>query len=141
MLIGEYNQNLDAKGRLNIPSKFRNDLGDSFVVSKGLNNTVYIYPKEEWRRFEQEIKSAIPSRRRMLQHFFCTGAEECGIDSQGRVVIPPKIREYAGLVKEVVVIGVSDKVEVWEKTKWDEYMNSSAFSEEEISSFVDELGM
>lgn len=141
MLIGEYNQNIDAKGRVNVPAKFRDDLGESFVISKGLDNCVYIYPKEEWKRFEQELCSVQPTQRRMLHRFFFSGAEECGIDSQGRVVIPPKIREYAGLSKEIVVIGVSDKVEIWDRDKWEAYMDNPAFDAEEIAKVMEDLGI
>ena len=141
MLIGEYNQNIDAKGRANVPAKFRDDLGESFVISKGLDNCVYIYPKEEWKRFEQELCSVQPTQRRMLHRFFFSGAEVCGIDSQGRVVIPPKIREYAGLSKEIVVIGVSDKVEIWDRGKWEAYMDNPAFDAEEIAKEMEDLGV
>lgn len=141
MLIGEYSQNLDAKGRVNIPAKFRTDLGESFVISKGLDNCAYVYPKEEWKRFEQELCSVQPTQRRMLNRFFFSGAEECCIDGQGRVVIPPKIREYAGLSKEVVVIGVSDKVEIWDRSRWESYMENPAFDPDEIAKVMEELGI
>ncbi len=141
MLIGEYNQNLDAKGRLNIPSKFRNDLGEAFVVSKGLDNSVWIYPKEEWLRFTQELESAPADRRRKLQRFFCSGAEECSIDSQGRVVLPAKIREYANITKEVVVVGVSNKVEVWNSSAWESYMDDPQFDADEIAKVMEEIGI
>lgn len=141
MLIGEYRQNIDTKGRVNVPAKFRDDLGSSFVVSKGLDNCVYIYPKEEWHRFEQELRSAQATQRRMLHRFFFSGASECEIDTQGRVVIPPNIREYAGLSKEIVVIGMSDKVEIWDREKWDSYMDDPAFESEEIAKFMENLGI
>ena len=141
MLIGEYNQNLDAKGRINIPAKFRDDLGSAFVVSKGLDNCANIYPKQEWERFKQELYAVPSSKRRSLQRFFFSGAEECTIDAQGRVVIPPRIREYAGLVKEIVVVGVSDKVEIWNRDKWEEYMNSDEFNSEAVAGIMEELGI
>ncbi len=141
MLIGEYHQNIDAKGRINVPAKFRVDLGETFVIAKGLDHCVYVYPKEEWNRFEEELCTVQPTQRRLLQRFFFSGAEECSVDSQGRVVIPPKIREYAGLQKEIVVIGVSDKVEVWNREKWEEYMEDPAFEAEEIAKVMEELGI
>lgn len=141
MLIGEYNQNLDAKGRINIPAKFRDDLGGSFVVSKGLDNCANIYPKCEWERFKQELYTVPASKRRSLQRFFFSGAEECAVDSQGRVVIPPRIREYAALEKEIVVVGVSDKVEIWNRDKWEEYMNSPEFDAEAVADIMEELGI
>ena len=141
MLIGEYNQNLDVKGRINIPAKFRDDLGSSFVVSKGLDNCVYVYPKEEWERFKQELYSVPSSKRRQLQRFFFSGAEECSVDTQGRVVIPPRIREYAGLTKEIVVIGVSDKVEIWNRDNWKAYMDKPDFNADAVAAIMEELGI
>ena len=141
MLIGEYHQNIDAKGRINIPAKFRLDLGESFVVAKGLDNCVYLYPKAAWERFEEELCSVPPTQRRRLHRFFFSGAEECSADTQGRVVIPPKIREYAGLQKEIVVIGVSDKIEVWGLEQWNRYMEDPAFEAEEIAKVMEDLGI
>ena len=141
MLIREYHQNIDAKGRINIPAKFRLDLGESFVVAKGLDNCVYLYPKAAWERFEDELCSVQPTQRRRLHRFFFSGAEECSADTQGRVVIPPKIREYAGLQKEIVVIGVSDKIEVWGLEQWNRYMEDPAFEAEEIAKVMEDLGI
>ncbi len=141
MLVGEYFQNIDEKGRINIPSKFRHDLGESFVVAKGLDNCVSIYPKEEWERFLELLKSIPPSQRRPLQRFFGSGSEECAIDSQGRVVIPPKIRAHAGLSKEIVVVGDTEKVEVWNRQDWEEYISGSEFETENVAKIMEELGM
>ena len=141
VLIGEYNQTIDAKGRVNVPSKFREELGGSFVVSKGLDNCVCVYPKDEWERFKAELDTVPASKRRMLSRFFFSGAEECDTDSQGRVLIPPKIREYAGLNKEIVVVGMSDKVEIWDRSSWENYMDNPAFDAEEIAKAMEELGI
>lgn len=141
MLIGEYHQNIDAKGRINIPSKFRLDLGESFVVAKGLDNCAYIYPKEAWQAFQEGLCSAQPTQRRHLQRFFFSGAEECSIDSQGRVLIPSHVREYANLQKEIVVVGVSDKVEIWNRDAWTDYMKEPAFEAEAIASIMEEMGI
>ncbi len=141
MLIGEYYQNLDAKGRINVPAKFREDLGEAFVVSRGLDSCVCIYPKDEWERFKEELYTVQPSKRRMLSRFFFSGAEECSIDSQGRVVLPQKIREYAGLEKEIVVVGMSDKVEIWARESWEAYLQDPAFDAEEIAKAMEELGL
>lgn len=141
MLMGEYYQNLDSKGRINVPAKFRADLGDSFVVSKGLEHCVSIYPKAEWERFRQELHAVPSSKRRGLERFFFSGAEERSIDAQGRVLIPPQIREYAELDGEIVVIGVSDKVEIWSRTKWEAYMNQPDFEADAIAEVMEELGI
>ncbi len=141
MLVGEYFQNIDDKGRINIPSKFRHDLGETFVVAKGLDNCVSIYPKEEWERFLELLKNIPPSQRRPLQRFFGSGSEECAIDSQGRVVIPPKIRTHAGLQKEIVVVGDTEKVEVWNRQDWENYISSPEFETENVAKIMEELGM
>lgn len=141
MLIGEYHQNIDVKGRINVPAKFRVDLGESFVIAKGLDNCVYVYPKEEWKRFEEGLCSVQPTQRRHLHRFFFSGAEECSIDTQGRVVIPPQIREYANLQKEIVVVGVSNKVEIWDRAKWEAYMENPAFEAEEIAKIMEDMGI
>ncbi len=143
VLIGEYFQNIDDKGRINIPSKFRRDLGESFVVAKGLDNDscVSIYPKEEWERFLEPLKNVPPSRRRDLQRLIGSMSEECTIDSQGRVVIPPKIRTHAGLEKEIVVVGDTEKVEVWNRKDWEDYISSDAFNLDNVAKIMEELGM
>ncbi len=141
MLMGEYYQNLDSKGRVNVPAKFRLDLGESFVVSKGLEHCVSIYPKAEWERFQAELHTVPSSKRRGLERFFFSGAEERSIDGQGRVLIPPQIREYAGLTNEIVVIGVSDKVEIWDREKWETYMNQPEFDADAIAEIMEELGI
>ncbi len=141
MLIGEYHQNLDAKGRVNVPSKLRADLGESFVVSKGLDYCAYVYPKPEWERFKEMLATVPSSKRRQLERFFFSGAVECSIDAQGRVLVPPSIREYADLSKEVVVIGVSDKLEIWDKDKWSTYMDKPEFSADAIAEAMEELGI
>lgn len=141
MLIGEYNQSIDAKGRVNIPAKFREDLGASFVVAKGLDACVCIYPKTEWEKFQAELLSDNNVQRRRLHRYFFSGAVDCEIDSQGRALIPPTIREFAGLDKEIVVIGVSNRVEIWNKEKWNEYMDTPECDAEEIAKVMEELGL
>ncbi len=141
MLIGEYYQNIDEKGRINVPSKFRHDLGETFVVAKGLDNCVSIYPKSKWEGFLESLMAIPPSQRRPLQRFFGSGSEECSVDSQGRVVIPPKIREYAGLQKEIVVVGDTEKVEVWNRQAWTEYIGGPEFETENVAKIMEELGM
>ncbi|MBO5363982.1 MAG: cell division/cell wall cluster transcriptional repressor MraZ [Clostridia bacterium] len=116
-------------------------MGESFVVAKGLDNCVSIYPKAEWERFLELLMTIPPSQRRPLQRFFGSGSEECTVDSQGRVVIPPKIREHAGLQKEIVVVGDTEKVEVWNRQAWTEYIGSPEFETENVAKIMEELGM
>lgn len=141
MLIGEYFHNLDTKGRVSIPSKFRDDLGGTFVLSKGVNDCLCAYSKEEWESFKEELLGLRGADARMLRRFFFSGATECEIDAQGRVVIPPLYREYAGLGREVVIVGVSNCMEIWDKTAWNKYMNNPALESAEIENAMERLGL
>ena len=111
MLIGEYNQTIDAKGRVNVPSKFRDDLGGSFVVSKGLDNCVCIYPKDEWERFKAELDTVPASRRRMLSRFFFSGAEECDMQSKKVKCFRRKVPSYP-YKTNVIALKISVKLSV-----------------------------
>ena len=141
MLIGEYYHNLDAKGRVSIPSKFRDDLGGTFVLSKGLDNCLYAYSTKEWEGFQNELLALRGQDAQKVRRFFFSGASECEIDTQVRVVLPPVFREYAGLKKELVIIGVSNRAEIWDKEKWEKYISDSSFDSEEISSAMERLGL
>jgi len=124
MLIGEYNHNIDSKGRLILPSKFRTELGDSFVITKGFDGCLYGYSIDEWKAIEEKIKTlplVTGKDARNFTRFFFSSAIECEIDSQGRILISQNLREYAMLQKEVVIIGVSSRIEIWSKEKWNEY--------------------
>ena len=140
MLIGEYYHNLDAKGRVSIPSKFRDDLGGSFVLSKGLDNCLYAYSVSEWETFKNELLTMRGSNAQKIRRFFFSGATECEIDSQGRVVIPPNFREFAELLKEVVIVGVSNRAEIWNKENWEKYISDSSFDSAEIAKAMEEMG-
>ncbi len=141
MLIGEYYHNLDSKGRVSIPSKFRDDLGGTFVLSRGLDNCLYAYSVKEWEGFQQELLALRGADAQKIRRFFFSGASECEIDSQGRAVIPPSFRAYAGLEKEIVILGVSNRAEIWAKDKWSEYMMDSSFESEEIAKAMERLGI
>ena len=141
MLIGEYYHNLDAKGRVSIPSKFRDDLGGTFVLSKGLDNCLYAYSVKEWEGFQNELLAIRGADAQRVRRFFFSGASECEIDAQGRVVLPPAFREYAGLKKELVIIGVSNRAEIWDKEKWEGYISDSSFDSVEISDAMERLGL
>ncbi|SFR14759.1 division/cell wall cluster transcriptional repressor MraZ [Desulfoscipio geothermicus] len=135
MFLGEYQHNIDAKGRLIIPARLREGLGDKFIITKGLDSCLFAYPMEEWSALEQKMRS-LPFTRadaRAFVRFFFAGATECEIDKQGRILVPANLREYAGLEKEVVVIGVSNRVELWSRERWEKYNEESASSVEEIA--------
>lgn len=126
MFMGEFQHSIDDKGRVIIPAKFRESLGPSFVVTRGLDQCLFVYPMEEWGVMEQKLK-ALPlmkSDARAFTRFF-SGATECELDKQGRVNLPGNLREYAKLDKDCVVLGVSNRVEIWSKGIWESYFNQS----------------
>jgi MraZ protein len=135
VFLGEYHHSIDEKGRMIIPAKFRDALGSSFIMTRGLDRCLFVYPREEWNLLEQKLK-ALPlmkSDARAFTRFFFSGATECELDRQGRVNIPPNLREHANLIKETVVIGVSNRVEVWSKENWEQYNKESEQSFNEIA--------
>lgn len=143
MFLGEHHHTIDAKGRLIIPSRFREDLGEKFVLTKGLDTCLFAYPLQEWSILEQKMRSLPMTRSdaRAFVRFFFSGASECETDKQGRILIPANLREYAGLKKEVVVIGVSSRVEIWARDRWEAYSAESASSVEEIAEKMEDLDL
>ena len=142
MLIGEFEHSLDAKGRLIMPAKLREAIGDKFVVTKGLDGCLFAFSIEEWSNFEEKLKSLQLSNRnsREFTRFFLSGATECEIDNQGRFLIPTNLRETASLQKEVVIIGVGTRIEIWDKEKWNSY-NDENISVEDIAENMTMLGI
>ena len=140
MFMGEYNHTIDAKGRLIIPSKFREQLGEAFVITKGNDGCLSIYTKEAWETFLEGIKR-MPNNKITRQYVreFVSSAEEIETDKQGRALIPALLREHAGLEKDVVLAGVIDKIEVWDKTKWDDETNCDNI--DDISEQMAEYGL
>lgn len=136
MLIGEYMQNVDVKGRVNIPAKFRADLGQTFVIAKGID-CIAVYPSDEWKKF---LEKTSRENIKMLR-FFAAGSSECELDTQGRVVIPPNLREYLGLQKEIAVIGAFTYMEIWNRDKWKEYFQDDAFKAENIEDTMHQYGL
>lgn len=128
--MGEYQHSIDDKGRLIIPAKFREELGAGFVVTRGLDHCLFVYPRKEWETLEAKLKSLplTSSDARAFVRFFFSGASECDLDKQGRVLIPSTLREYAKLERDCVVIGVSNRVEIWAKEAWESYSNDAADS-------------
>ncbi|MFR5684207.1 MAG: division/cell wall cluster transcriptional repressor MraZ, partial [Clostridia bacterium] len=120
MFIGEYEHSVDAKGRLIMPAKLREDIGDKFVVTKGLDGCLFAYSQTEWLNFEEKLKTLPLTNKnaRDFVRFFLAGATECEIDKQGRFLISGNLRNYAALEKEVVIVGVLNRIEIWNKDKW-----------------------
>nr|WP_234983875.1 division/cell wall cluster transcriptional repressor MraZ [Selenihalanaerobacter shriftii] len=141
--MGEYIHSMDGKGRVIIPAKFRKELGDEFVATRGLDDCLFIYPMDEWKILEQKLKSLPLTRKdaRAFVRFFFSGATECQLDKQGRISIPSNLRNYAQLEKETVIIGVSNRVELWSKQKWDSYLSEAEESYEDIAETIEELGI
>lgn len=139
MLIGEYQHNIDLKGRVAVPAKFRDDLGENFYITKGLDNCLFVLPKEDWNRLIEKIKTLPISKARGLQRFFFSGAAEVLPDKQGRILIPTKLREYASLDKEVTFIGTSSRVEIWNSAKWADF--NDKLTQENVEEAMDMLDL
>ena len=120
MLIGEYEHSLDAKGRIIMPAKLREDIGEKFVVTKGLDGCLFAFSQTEWKSFEEKLRALPVSNKnaRDFSRFFFAGAIECEIDKQGRFLISSNLRDFAGLEKEVIIIGMNSRLEIWSKEKW-----------------------
>ncbi len=143
MFMGEYRHNVDEKGRMIVPAKFRDSLGASFVVTRGLDRCLFVYPLEEWKKLEEKLKTLPFTKKdaRAFTRFFFSGATECELDKQGRVNIASPLREYAQLEKECVVIGVSNRVEVWSKSIWEEYFDEAEESFSDIAENIVDFDM
>ncbi|MDD2216753.1 MAG: division/cell wall cluster transcriptional repressor MraZ [Eubacteriales bacterium] len=142
MFIGEYQHSIDAKGRIIIPSKFRDELGFKFILTKGLDDCLFIYSMDEWKKFESKLVNlpiASKEARAFVRYFF-SSAVECEIDKQGRLTIPQNLREHAKIDKELVTIGVMSRVEVWSKQEWANY-GSNNLGYDEIAEKMAELGI
>lgn len=141
MLIGEYEHSLDAKGRLIMPAKLRDDIGEVFILTKGLDGCLFAFSKSEWEKFEQKL-SALPvsdKNARAFTRFFFAGAIECEIDKQGRFLISSNLREFASLTKDVVIIGLNSRIEIWSKEKW--MTEDEEISAEDIAEKMTMLGI
>ena len=141
MLIGEYEHSLDAKGRLIMPAKLRQDMGDKFIVTKGLDGCLFAFSQEEWLNFETKLK-ALPlsdKNARNFVRFFLSGATECELDKQGRFLIPNNLRNAGNLEKEVIIIGVGTRLEIWNKQTWEKC--DEDISADEIAENMANLGI
>lgn len=138
MFMGQYEHSIDAKGRIIIPAKYREDLGESFVVTRGLDGCLFLYPQMEWQNFVEKLQG-LPSNQntRKMQRQFLSKAMEVALDKQGRILIPSLLREIAALEKEVVFVGMMNRVEVWDKDR----LNQQELQEDEeaLEATMDEL--
>jgi MraZ protein len=143
MLMGQYEHTIDSKGRVIIPAKFREELGEKFVLTKGLDNCLFVYSLDEWKNIEEKLKTLPLTKKdaRAFTRFFLAGAVECEVDKQGRILIPSHLREHAKIEKDVIFIGVSTRVEIWSKEVWEEYSKSTDVSFEEIAEHLDNFSI
>ena len=142
-MLGQYNHNIDSKGRLIVPARLREALGKNFVVTQGLDNCLYAYPESEWEIFQAKLNALPISNKpaRQFQRFFQAGASDCEIDSQGRVLIPQVLRDFAKIDKEVVVIGNGKKAEIWSKENWEATFSQEALNMDDIAQAMDDLNL
>lgn len=138
LLVGEFSHNIDSKGRLIIPSKFREILGEDFVITKGLDSCLYVFPRNAWTALMEKLEALPLSNKsaRKLTLFFAGSLIDDGFDKQGRVLISSGLKKYAGLEKEVVLAGVLNRIEIWDKAKWEA---NNAMIESDIDGIADQM--
>ena len=145
VFIGTYDHSLDPKGRVILPRKFRDELGQDMVVTKGIERCLYVFPLAEFQAFADKLRK-LPLTERPSRDFvrvFVAGASQETADSQGRVVIPQALRDYAGLTKDIVVVGQLTRVELWDRGEWERYVPAAqaAYSSETNATHLAELGI
>ena len=141
MFMGEYNHTIDAKGRLIIPAKYREVLGDEFVVTKGMDGCLFVFDNSEWQVFAEKLRSLpmIDKEVRQFTRFFLAGAASVEVDKQGRILLPSVLRDFAGITKDTVLIGVGSRIEIWSKDRWEGTVTYQDM--DEISTHMVELGI
>ena len=137
MFMGQYNHTIDSKGRIIIPAKVRDNLGEDFIVTRGLDGCLFIYPRNEWDNIINKYKELPDTKnRRHFMRIFLSGATVCEYDKQGRINIPKPLVEYAKLVKDCIIIGVDEKLEIWSRDCWEKFISEN---EESLSDIADNL--
>ena len=141
MYLGEYNHTIDAKGRLIIPVKFREALGESFVITKGMDGCLFVFDESEWTSFSEKLRALpmINKETRQFTRFFLSGADEVSVDKMGRILIPQNLREFASISKDVLLVGVGNRVEIWSKELWEGTVSYEDM--DEIANHMIELGI
>ncbi|WP_047390067.1 division/cell wall cluster transcriptional repressor MraZ [Pisciglobus halotolerans] len=142
MLMGEFKHNIDAKGRLIMPAKFREDLGEKFILTRGLDGCLFGYPQKQWEELEEKLKQLPLAKKeaRAFTRFFYSAATECEIDKQGRINIPQTLRKHAVLEKVCYIIGVSERIEIWSEEKWLQFSEEAEESFDEIAEDMIDFG-
>ncbi len=142
VMMGEYVHALDEKGRFIVPARLRDDLGTRFVMTKGLDGCLFLYPLAEWSKLEERLK-ALPltnANARAFARLFLAGAQDVEADRQYRVTVPPRLRDYAGAVKEIVLVGVSNRVELWALDRWERYQQEAQAGYEAVAEKMVDFG-
>ncbi|EKD33451.1 MAG: hypothetical protein ACD_76C00027G0006 [uncultured bacterium] len=143
MFIGEYNHSVDAKGRLSIPNKFRKELGDSAIITRGLDESLFVFTKDEWDKLVAKL-AQLPmtqSNTRAFVRLMLAGAMDVSVDTHGRVMIPEYLRSYAGINKSVTVAGLFSRLEIWDSARWDVYKKETEKDASHIAEQLGELGI
>ncbi|EFH29228.1 protein MraZ [Lactobacillus jensenii JV-V16] len=141
MFMGEYHHNLDAKGRLIIPAKFRNQMGDKIIFTRGMEGCIFGYSEEEWQKIEAKL-AKLPLTKRNVRKFtrlFYSGAMESEFDKQGRVNLTATLKEHAELEKECVIVGVSNRIEIWSQKRWDDFTDDADENYDDIAEDLDDI--
>lgn len=143
MLIGEFSHAIDSKGRLIIPAKLRDDLGGSFVLTRGLDGCIFGYPMASWERVEEKLKALPLAKKtaRSFTRFFYAAAASVNLDKQGRINIPQNLLDYADIKKNCQVIGMNDRIEIWSEERWQEYNESLSEGVEDLAEELFDLGL
>ncbi len=143
MFIGEYQHNLDEKGRLAVPKKFRSDLSKGAVVTRGLDNSLFLYTRNEWAKLAEKLANLpfAQANTRAFARLMLAGAMDVQVDKQGRIMLPEYLREFAGLKKEIVVAGLYSRLEIWDKGKWELYKKQTEKESNKIAEQMGELGV
>ena len=142
MLVGEFQHNIDTKGRMIMPAKFREALGENFVVTKGLDGCLWIFSDTEWQKYDEKLSEMPLSKGREIQRFFYGGMmPQCDVDKQGRILISAGLREYAALEKDVVVVGLKKRLEIWDKARWDKRNDVFIGNTNDVALQMEDLGI
>ena len=141
MLVGEFQHNIDAKGRMIMPAKFRDELGEKFVITKGLDKCLFVFSQSEWEKLDQKLSEQSLSKGRKIQRFFYGGMTECELDKQGRVLIPQTLREYSELFKDAVIVGLAKRAEIWNKDEWERQNAEFVEDSDDVALQMEELGI
>ena len=143
MLMGEHAHTIDAKGRVILPAEFRGDLGEHFVITRGLDNCLFVYGEEEWKKFSDKLISLPTTNKdaRALVRYFLSGARQLECDRQGRFLIPSNLRQHAKLKKDVLLNGLVNRIEVWSKEEWTSYNDTTSASVEDMAASLADFGI